>query len=94
LLTATGAGALIGPGRFKSGVGIVKWLLEHKTSLCIQDELGAVFTMLADPKTNLHVRDINETLRELWAFPGAVTTAHTALHVLAKAFDCGAAFYV
>jgi Protein of unknown function (DUF3987) len=66
LLSAAGASALIGPGRFKSGAGIVKYLIDHPVSLSFMDELGAVFAMLADPKTSGHVRDINEVLRELW----------------------------
>jgi hypothetical protein len=66
LLTAVGASGLIGPGRFKSGAGIVKHLIAHPVSLNFMDELGAVFAMLADPKTAGYVRDVNEVLRELW----------------------------
>jgi len=66
LLGAVGAGGLIGPGRFKSGAGIVKHLVAHPVSLNFMDELGAVFAMLADPKTAGYVRDVNEFLRELW----------------------------
>lgn len=57
---------LIGPGRFKSGPGIITQLKEEPVSLCVVDELGAMFAVLADPRTNPNVRDQNEVLRELW----------------------------
>jgi hypothetical protein len=67
LLQKAGAPGLIGPGRFKSGAGIVKYIVEHPASLCFQDELGAaMFARLADPKIGSNERDISEVLRELW----------------------------
>jgi Protein of unknown function (DUF3987) len=67
LLDSVGDGdKLIGPGRFKSGPGIVTWLKDHPVSLCFIDEIGAMFASLADPKCPAYVREINETLRELW----------------------------
>jgi hypothetical protein len=67
LLQTANAGGLIGPGRFKSGAGIVKYVVHHPVSLCFQDELGAaMFARLADPKISANERDLSEVLRELW----------------------------
>jgi hypothetical protein len=66
LMEAAGAASLIGPGRFKSGPGIVKYLEGKPVSLCIMDELGAYFDRLGNPKTTNYERDATEVLRELW----------------------------
>jgi hypothetical protein len=66
LLTEIGAQASIGPGRFKSGAGIVAHLQVRPASLCFLDELGAMFAKLADPRASHYEKEINEVLRELW----------------------------
>jgi hypothetical protein len=66
LMTAAAAGALIGPGRFKSGAGIIKHLQKKPISLCFMDELGAYFARLGDPKASIYEREATEILREIW----------------------------
>jgi hypothetical protein len=72
LSAARGGSRLIGPGRFKSGAGIVNYLRDLASeqggavACSFIDELGAMFSLMADPKTSPHVRDANEVLRELW----------------------------
>jgi hypothetical protein len=64
--TAVGAAGAIGPGRWKSGVGMIRALKARPCQLSIQDELGALFAKLADPRAQSHEKDINSNLRELW----------------------------
>ena len=66
LMTAAGAGNWIGPGRFKSGAGIVKFLLKTPVALCFMDELGGYFARLGDPRAMTCEREETEILREIW----------------------------
>lgn len=66
LMTTAGAAALIGPGRFKSGAGIVKYLQKTPAAECFFDELGAYLARLSDPKASIYEREATEILRELW----------------------------
>lgn len=66
LMISVGAGNLIGPGRFKSGAGIIKHLIKKPASLCFPDELGAYFAALGDKKSAALYRDQNEIIRELY----------------------------
>ena len=66
LMIAANASGLIGPGRFKSGAGIIKYLQKKPVSLCFMDELGAYFAKLGDPRASIYEREANEILREIW----------------------------
>jgi hypothetical protein len=66
LLTAVNAGALIGPGRFKSGAAIISHLLKKPLSLCIMDEFGAMLARFSHPNAQFYHQDETEILRELW----------------------------
>lgn len=66
LMIAANASGLIGPGRFKSGAGIIKYLQKKPVSLCYMDELGAYFAKLGDPRASIYEREGNEILREIW----------------------------
>jgi hypothetical protein len=68
-----GAQSLLGPNRFKSGTAVVRWVSEHRVSLCIQDEFGRLLAKLNDPKSNPCEVDINDRMREFWAIgPGGI----------------------
>lgn len=66
LLTTVGAAALIGPGRFKSGAGIVSHLVKKPVSLCVMDEFGSMLARLSGPNAQFYHQDETEILRELW----------------------------
>jgi hypothetical protein len=68
-----GAQSLLGPNRFKSGTAVVRWVSEHRVSLCIQDEFGRLLAKFSDPKSNPCEVDINDRMREFWAIgPGGI----------------------
>jgi hypothetical protein len=68
-----GAQSLLGPNRFKSGAAVVRWVSEHRVSLCIQDEFGRLLAKFSDPKSNPCEVDINDRMREFWAIgPGGI----------------------
>jgi hypothetical protein len=46
---AAGAGKLIGPGRFKSGAGLITYLEAKLLSLSFQDEFGGFLGRISDP---------------------------------------------
>jgi hypothetical protein len=62
-----GAKGLIGPSRFKSGIAVVKHVKDNRISICVQDEFGAVFKRLKDPRANPCEQEIMERLREFWS---------------------------
>jgi hypothetical protein len=68
-----GAKKLLGPNRFKSGPGLVRWVKDNRVSLCVQDEIGAMLKKLGNPKSNPCEVEISERMRELWAMgPGSI----------------------
>jgi hypothetical protein len=92
LLNCIGADALSGPGRFKSGPGLVNTLKARPTLLCVQDELGAMFAKLANPKSSPTEQEINENLRELWGikwgrFKSAAGAKDPSVTILAPALS-------
>jgi hypothetical protein len=66
LMSTAGAGASIGPGRFKSGPALAKHVENKPVSLCFMDELGAYFAKISDPRATGWEKEISEVLRELW----------------------------
>jgi hypothetical protein len=66
-INKSGAKTLLGPNRFKSGPALVRWVKEHRVSLCVQDEFGRLLAKLGDPKCDPHIREINDRMREFWA---------------------------
>jgi len=66
LLTTVGAAELIGPGRFKSGAGIIGHLVNKPVSLCVMDEFGSTLARLTAPNAQFYYQDETEILRELW----------------------------
>jgi hypothetical protein len=66
LMFAANAAGLTGPGRFKSGAGIIKHLQKKPVSLCFLDEFGAYLARLGDPRASPYEREETEILRELW----------------------------
>jgi hypothetical protein len=68
-----GARFLLGPNRFRSGAGLVRWVGEHRVSLCIQDEFGRLLAKFGDPQSNPSEIEINDRMREFWAIgPGGI----------------------
>jgi hypothetical protein len=64
---------LLGPNRFKSGPALVRWVSEHRVSLCIQDEFGKLLAKFSDPRSNPCEREINDRMREFAALgPGSI----------------------
>jgi hypothetical protein len=57
---------LIGPGRFKSGAGIISHLVKKPVSLCVMDEFGSMLARLSGPNAQFYHQDETEILRELW----------------------------
>lgn len=67
------AKALLGPNRFKSGAGLVRWVKGHLVSLCVQDEFGSFLSKLGSPKSNPCEVEINDRMREFWGLgPGSI----------------------
>jgi hypothetical protein len=51
----------------------VRWVSEHRVSLCIQDEFGKLLAKFSDPKSNPCEVEINDRMREFWAIgPGGI----------------------
>jgi hypothetical protein len=68
-----GAKKLLGPNRFKSGAGLVRWVKDNKVSLCVQDEIGGLLKKLGNPKSNSCEVEISDRMREFWAQgPGSI----------------------
>jgi hypothetical protein len=80
-----GARQLLGPNRFKSGAALIRWVTEHRVSLCIQDEFGRLLSKFANPKSNPCEVEINDRMREFWAIgPGGI---YNSPHGAAKLDD-------
>jgi hypothetical protein len=76
---------LLGPNRFKSGPALIRWVTEHRVSLCIQDEFGRLLAKFANPKSNPSEIEINDRMREFWAIgPGGI---YNSPHGAAKGDD-------
>jgi hypothetical protein len=72
-VSAAGMERLLGPNRFKSGGGLVKYMKENRVALCVQDEFGLLLARLGDPRANPCEAEINERMREFWAQgPGSI----------------------
>jgi hypothetical protein len=70
-LEKIGKGAYLGPDRFKSGPGLLKWVTKQRVSLCLQDEFGAMLLKLAHPRSNPCEAEISEHIRKLMSvLPG------------------------
>jgi hypothetical protein len=64
-LEKVGKRTYLGPDRFKSGPGVLKWVTKQRVSLCVQDEFGAMLLKLAHPRSNPCEVEISEHLRKL-----------------------------
>src|SRR6516162_9215513 len=63
----------IGPNRFKSGPGLIRWVESNKVTLCVQDEFGALMAKLGNPRAADYELEISEHMRELWGLqPGSM----------------------
>jgi SWI/SNF-related matrix-associated actin-dependent regulator 1 of chromatin subfamily A len=80
---AARADALIGPGRFKSAQAMVKYLTTHKQFCSVQDELAAILSAIADPKSNVSARS-TKCSAICGALAGADTTARPACQTTAS----------
>ena len=67
-VSKAGAKKLLGPNRFKSGAALVRLVKGNPVSLSIQDEFGSLLKKLGDPKANPCESEINDRMREMWAF--------------------------
>jgi hypothetical protein len=56
----------IGPGRFKSGAGLIRVLKKQHCVLCVMDEFGGMMARLNDPKSLGCEKEISEILRDIW----------------------------
>jgi hypothetical protein len=72
-VSAAGAQKLLGPNRFKSGAGLVRYMKENRVALCVQDEFGLLLAKLGSGKANQSEIEINERMREFWSLgPGSI----------------------
>jgi hypothetical protein len=66
LMATASAAALIGPGRFKSGAGIMSYLAKKPLSLCVMDEFGSMLARITHRNAQHYQMDETEILREIW----------------------------